>query len=72
MRFTISRASSLYNYVNKPHDKAYLDKDKNGEEAWLIDIETLDELLLLDSCGVIVTPIENNYPEIMIYDGYIE
>ena len=74
MRFAISRASQPFDEEHKPHDKAFKSVDNDGDEIWLIDIDTLEELINLDECGVVIQPVceECSHPKIMIYDDYIE
>lgn len=71
MRFEISRASEFFNPEKKPHEKAELDAEN---KRWIIDINTVEELVNLDSNGVVVNQ-ENKYnplPTIIIYDDYLE
>ena len=71
MRFEISKASECFDPDLKPHEKAELDAEN---KRWVIDINTVEELVNLDSNGVVVNP-DNKYnplPTIMIYDDYIE
>lgn len=71
MKFEISRASKCFDTGIKPHEKAELDAEN---KRWVIDINTIEELVNLDSNGLVLNP-ENQYnslPTIMIYDDYIE
>ena len=74
MRFVISRASQPFDEEHKPHDKAFQSVDNVGDKIWLIDIDTLEELINLDECGVVIQPVceECDHPKIIIYDDYIE
>ena len=74
MRFVICRASQFIDQEDKPHDKAFQSVDNVGDNIWLIDIDTLEELVHLEECGVVIEPVCENcdYPRIIIYDGYIE
>lgn len=74
MRFSISRASQPYDEEHKPHDKAFQSVDNDGDKIWLINIDTLEELIDLDECGVVIHPVreDSDYPNIIIYDDYIE
>ena len=71
MIFEIDRASKFFDSNIPPHEKAYLDEN---QKRWLIEINTIEELLELDDCGVVVNPqsIYNDTPTITIYDGWIE
>lgn len=64
----------MYDEEHKPHDKAFQSIDNTGDKIWLIDIDTLEELIGLDECGVVIQPVceYSDYPNIIIYDNYIE
>ena len=71
MIFEINRASKFFDSNTHPHEKAYLDEN---QKRWLIEINTIEELVNLDDSGVVVIPANqyNPIPTITIYDGYIE
>ena len=62
MKFRIERTSYFDN--QKPCEQAYQDgKDKYGYDIWVVDINTLEDLLSLkESVG----------EELIVGDGYIE
>jgi hypothetical protein len=66
----------LWKEVGKNHTViyGYIARQMEDEEIWVIDINTLEELMaFIDKNGTIIIEHERpNIPLIYIYDGYIE
>ena len=58
------------------NSKGYIQRDRGTVDVWIIEINTLDELInFINKYGPIVIRDYNgneNYKEILIYDDYIE
>ena len=68
MKFRITRTSVCYDV--KPCEKAVKGKIGENERDWLIEINTLEELIeLVEKEGQIIVSKDNSQPEIEIYDG---
>ena len=74
----LSFREGLWRSKGKDHtvtEKGYIKRRESDVEVWIIEINTLEELIKLSSeCRIIVGPISetHNLPTIEIYDDYRE